>query len=714
MRKPQISVSPPLPLGVYARRPSTELPFPLDRSDTVLFARARHGLWQGVYALGLQPGDEVLVPAYHHGSGVEALLRAGLVLRYYGLGPTLEPDTDELDSVLNPRVRALHLIHYLGFPQDGARWRAWCDERSLLLLEDAAQAWLSSDSAGPVGSHGDLAIFCIYKTIGVPDGGALVVRTAAPRPETVSPIGFLALAKCHALWAMQRSRAVAAAAAAVRSNGAYIPEEDFALGDPGSAPTASTLRVLPRLVDRHIALKRRANYERLLDVLGGRVPPPFDQLPEGSSPFALPVETDDKRRLLDRLAEHGIEGLDFWSVPHPSLEVDRFPEIRDRRARTVALPVHQELRLTDVERIAAAAVERPSRRKRPAVRLEPIGSFEEVADQWDELALRSGNVFATREWLSLWWEHFGRAKRLHLSGCLDADGRLVAILPLYLWDVRGLRVFRLLGHGTADQLGPICAPEDRRTAAAGLRLLLGEIQVGWDFFLGELLPGHEAWSSLVGGRTVARDGYPVLRFQHDTWADFLASSSRRFRKELSRTERRLSEAHEVRIRLADDAGRLEEDLDMLFALHRMRWTDDESPFGANEPFHRQLAAEAFRRGWLYLWFAYLDGRPVAAEYTFRFAGAQHHYQGGRDPEWERLSVGSHLFAYSVREAFEAGLRECRFLRGRETYKYRFANEDPELETVGIARGTMGDAALMAMLALRGWHDVGRLRRMLVP
>src|SRR5215210_5613616 len=41
--------------GVHARRPSGQLPFPLDRSEPVLFARARHAFWQGLYALGLQP-----------------------------------------------------------------------------------------------------------------------------------------------------------------------------------------------------------------------------------------------------------------------------------------------------------------------------------------------------------------------------------------------------------------------------------------------------------------------------------------------------------------------------------------------------------------------------------------------------------------------------------------------------------------------------------
>ena len=81
MSAARISVWPPLPPEVYARTSVDEAP--VSRSTSPIagcFSRARHGLWHGVRALGLAPGDEVLTPAYHHGSEVEALFRAGLAL----------------------------------------------------------------------------------------------------------------------------------------------------------------------------------------------------------------------------------------------------------------------------------------------------------------------------------------------------------------------------------------------------------------------------------------------------------------------------------------------------------------------------------------------------------------------------------------------------------------------------------------------------------
>ena len=84
--------------------------------------------------------------------------------------PSLEPDGGELDALVGPSTRALHITHVLGFPAAAPRWRRWCDERGLLLIEDAAQAWLAADpqSGEPVGSWGDLSVFCLYKTAGLP------------------------------------------------------------------------------------------------------------------------------------------------------------------------------------------------------------------------------------------------------------------------------------------------------------------------------------------------------------------------------------------------------------------------------------------------------------------------------------------------------------------------------------------------------------------
>jgi hypothetical protein len=59
----------------------------------------------GVKALGIELGDETLAPAYQHGSEIEALVRAGIVCRFYDIGHSLEPDEKELETLLGPRAK---------------------------------------------------------------------------------------------------------------------------------------------------------------------------------------------------------------------------------------------------------------------------------------------------------------------------------------------------------------------------------------------------------------------------------------------------------------------------------------------------------------------------------------------------------------------------------------------------------------------------------
>lgn len=688
---PRLSVWPTLPPLAYARPERKPPPFPLEDERCALFSRARHALFVGVRELGLVAGDVVLAPAYHHGSEIAALVEAGIEPRYYAGDGSLAPDADELDRLLDDRVRALLLTHYLGFPQDAARWRAWCDERGLLLVEDAAQSWLARTDAGAlVGSFGDLSIFCLYKSVGVPDGAALVLRALDPVPAAVGR-GEAAVAKRHVAWVAGRSGVVAAAAARAARERAFTPAEDFALGVP-HGPLTLSVRLVRRLAGPDVAAARRAHYGTLAAALGEHVPQPFGEVPDGASPWGCPVEVDGKAETLARLARAGVRAIDFWSVPHPSLEAERFPAAAARRARTLLLPVHQELRTRDVERIADAVV--PGRVRERALRFEPI----ELDDPgWSALAAATGNVFVTPEWAATWWRHFGDGSRLLLRGARDAGGELVAVLPLCVAPLARVPVARFLGHGPGDQLGPVCAPRLRRRVAAALRGLLREERI--PLLLAEQTAVAEGWRAHLDATPLTGEGSPVLRFPGGDWDAYLATRSSNLRQRVRYTERKLARDHEVRFRLAT-AETLARDLDALFALHEARWSGGETAFGPDERFHREFAALALERGWLRLWVLDVDGAPVAAWYGLRYGDAESYYQAGRDPEWDRHSVGFVLVAHTMRAAREDGMREYRFLRGDEPFKYRFATHDDGLETLGVSRVPGGGAVLAVAAAAR--------------
>jgi CelD/BcsL family acetyltransferase involved in cellulose biosynthesis len=343
-----------------------------------------------------------------------------------------------------------------------------------------------------------------------------------------------------------------------------------------------------------------------------------------------------------------------------------------------------------------------------AVRLVPVDELGALEKEWRELAEAGGNVFASWEWVDTWWRHRGEGKRLLIFSCRDDGGRLVAVLPLYLWLERPARVARFLGHGPADELGPVVAPGDEAPAAAGLVQAVEEASL--DILLAELLPGGRGWRAALGGTTLLRESSPSASLEGG-WEAYLGGRSANLRQQVRRKERNLARRYVLRYRLADDPRRLQDDLTLLFSLHGTRWGRSASAFAPWEAFHREFAAVAQERGWLRLWFLELDGRPAAAWYGFRFGGVEAYYQAGRDAAHDDGSVGFVLLAHTIRDAAEDGVREYRFLRGAEPYKLRFADRDDGLETVALARGARGRIARAAAAGLRGGRVRSALRRL---
>ncbi len=332
----------------------------------------------------------------------------------------------------------------------------------------------------------------------------------------------------------------------------------------------------------------------------------------------------------------------------------------------------------------------------PALTLEPVADLAAIREEWTALAERAGNLFATWEWADAWWRVYGEDRELFVTACRDgAGGEIVAVLPLYLSRGRPVRTLRFLGHGPADQLGPVCAPGDRDRTADALRALLRSRRREWDLLLAERLAPAEGWFARLGGNVVHRENSPILATEGLGFDEFLASRSRNFREQVKRRDRKLRREHEVEIRLAD-SNSLDADLDTLFGLHEARWDEEsEALAGKRSEFHRRFARAALERGWLRLWVLEADGAPRAAWYGFRFAQMDWYYQSGRDPAWERQSVGFVLLSHTIRQAFDDGMREYKLLRGGEEYKDRFSSGDPGLETIALPRGPVGRGALLA-------------------
>jgi CelD/BcsL family acetyltransferase involved in cellulose biosynthesis len=334
------------------------------------------------------------------------------------------------------------------------------------------------------------------------------------------------------------------------------------------------------------------------------------------------------------------------------------------------------------------------------VEIEYLRSLDKLdLAEWRDLAERAGNMFASPEWVLTWWSHYGKG-RSPLIGVARNAGELHAMLPMYEWWTHGVPVLRFIGHGPGDQLGPVVAHTPDERAAAVVDELLHMVPLRRFLLLAEQVDGEQRFDEVSGARRLYRDANPVVHIRGDSWEEFILERSSNFRQQVRRLSRRVAELGTVSYRLASDPAQLELDLDTLFDLHGKRW-GARTPFMEAEPFHREFALRALRRGWLRLWIVEIDKRPVAAVLGFRFAGSELLYQLGRDPALQHVSLGLLLFVNAVRHGLADGIREFRLLRGDEPYKLRLATADPGLETYGVPRGSAARFLLASALAARG-------------
>jgi 8-amino-3,8-dideoxy-alpha-D-manno-octulosonate transaminase len=129
-------------------------------------------------ALGVGPGDEVVIPAYTFIASAAAVLAVGgiPVLAEVDESLTLAPET--LENAISERTRAIMPVHMRGMPARMDELTRFADAQGLGIVEDAAQATGASYRGTPVGSFGDINAFSLqmHKIITTGEGGVLTTN----------------------------------------------------------------------------------------------------------------------------------------------------------------------------------------------------------------------------------------------------------------------------------------------------------------------------------------------------------------------------------------------------------------------------------------------------------------------------------------------------------------------------------------------------------
>jgi dTDP-4-amino-4,6-dideoxygalactose transaminase len=154
----------------FARRMNTKYALAVTSGTTALET--------AYHALGIGPGDEVILPAWTWHSDAMAVVRAGALPVFAEIDESFNIDVDDIEHRITPQTKVLAAAHLQGCPADLDSLLRIARAHNLKLLEDSAQAVGASYHGRPTGSLGDIGIYSHQetKTITSGEGGSVVTN----------------------------------------------------------------------------------------------------------------------------------------------------------------------------------------------------------------------------------------------------------------------------------------------------------------------------------------------------------------------------------------------------------------------------------------------------------------------------------------------------------------------------------------------------------
>ena len=306
-------------------------------------------------AVGVGPGDEVIVPSYTMAATAAAVAYAGATPVFADITslstPTLDPD--HVEALITPRTRAVVTMHFGGYASAVDSLAELCRRHGVTLLEDAAHSPMATLHGRRLGSWGRASAFSFFSNKVLSSGEGGLITTDDPE--------IAAFARSRRSHAMSRSTWD-------RQRGAS-PHYDvvdlgynYRIDDVRSALLLSRLRRLDEEVVRRRELTLRYR-ELLADVPGISIPFTDEQVAT-SSAYVMPVMVDEPERqgpLRIALRErHRVQTSLFYPAVHEfTVYRKRYPgaslPLTERAARSeITLPLFTHLTDADQDRVVAA------------------------------------------------------------------------------------------------------------------------------------------------------------------------------------------------------------------------------------------------------------------------------------------------------------------------------------------------------------------------
>ena len=163
--------------GPFVNRFEMEFAKAVNRGHGVAVANGSGALDVAIAAIGIEPGDEVIMPTFTIISCAQAIVRAGAVPVLVDCDPaTWNMDTEQIESKITAKTKAIMAVHIYGLPTDMNPILRLASHYGLKVIEDAAQAIGQTYQGRSCGSFGDLSIVSFYpnKHITTGEGGMVL------------------------------------------------------------------------------------------------------------------------------------------------------------------------------------------------------------------------------------------------------------------------------------------------------------------------------------------------------------------------------------------------------------------------------------------------------------------------------------------------------------------------------------------------------------
>jgi dTDP-4-amino-4,6-dideoxygalactose transaminase len=191
----QVRLSAVVEIARYARRDVNTLakgegPIAEFEARFAELTRRRHALamnsgtaslHSAYFAVGVQPGSEVIVPSYTFFASAAPILQCGATPVFCDVDPvTLTADPDDVERRITPRTRAICVVHMWGNPARLDRLQQIARRHGVALIEDCSHAHGATYRGEPVGSWGDIGCFSLQGAKAVSGGEAGIAVTDDP------------------------------------------------------------------------------------------------------------------------------------------------------------------------------------------------------------------------------------------------------------------------------------------------------------------------------------------------------------------------------------------------------------------------------------------------------------------------------------------------------------------------------------------------------